>query len=37
MAAADVRLPGIDRVYQNILRRYREYVEGAGRHIEPFL
>ena len=31
---ADVRLPGIgDRVYQNMVRRYRVCVEVAGRHI----
>ncbi|KAJ8866317.1 hypothetical protein PR048_032160 [Dryococelus australis] len=38
IAAADLKLPGIgDRVYQNMVRRYRVCVEVAGRHIEPFL
>ena len=36
--SADVALPGIrDRVYQNMVRRYRVCVEVAGRHNEPFL
>ena len=38
MAAADVGIPGIgDRLYQNMVRRYRVFVEVAGRHIEPSL
>ncbi|KAJ8876752.1 hypothetical protein PR048_021199 [Dryococelus australis] len=38
MAAEDLGLPGIgDRVYQNIVRRYRDCVDDAGRHIESFL
>ena len=38
IAVEDVGLPGIgDRVYQNLVRRYRLCVEVAGRHIEPFL
>ncbi|KAJ8886349.1 hypothetical protein PR048_012560 [Dryococelus australis] len=38
MAAADLGLPGIgDRVYQNMVRRYRVCVDVTGHHIEPFL
>ena len=40
MAAADIDLPDRpigDRVYQNIVRRYRAWVEVTGCHIEPFL
>ena len=38
MAAADVGLSGIgSRVYQHMVRRYRECVEVAGRHIEIIL
>ena len=38
MAAADIGKKGIgDRVYENMVRRYRVCVEVAGRHIEPFL
>ena len=38
MAEADVGLQGIsDRVYQNMVHRYRVCIEVAGRHIEPFL
>ena len=38
MAAADVRLLCIgDCTYENMVRRYRVFVEVAGHHIEPFL
>ena len=38
MVAADVGPQGIgDRVYKNMVRRYRVCVEVGGRHIEPFL
>ena len=38
IAAADVGLPRVgDRVYENMVRRYRVCVEVAGRHIVPFL
>ena len=38
MAAADVGGPEIDdRVYHNMIRRYRICVEVGGRHIEPLL
>ena len=38
MAATFVGLQDIgDRVYENMVRRYRVYVEVAGRHIEHFL
>ncbi|KAJ4429528.1 hypothetical protein ANN_21697 [Periplaneta americana] len=38
MAIADIGLPDIgDRVYRNMVRRYRVCVEVAGRHIKPFL
>ena len=38
MSVADIAPPGIgDRVYQNMVRRYRVCVEVAGRHIEPLL
>ena len=38
MAAADVGLSGIgDRVYQNMVRRYRVCVEIAGHYIESSL
>ncbi|KAJ8884525.1 hypothetical protein PR048_016382 [Dryococelus australis] len=37
IAATDIGLLGIgDRVYQNMVRRYRVRVDVAGRHIEPF-
>ena len=39
MAVVDVgsqRRTG-DRMYENMVRRYRVCVEVAGRHIEPFL
>ena len=37
MAATDVGGPRIgDRVYQNMVRMYRNYVDIGGRHIEPF-
>ena len=37
-ASADVGLPGIgDRVYQNMVSRYRVCAEVAGRHIDVFL
>ncbi|KAJ8866799.1 hypothetical protein PR048_032660 [Dryococelus australis] len=37
-AGAEYGLPGIgERVYQNMVRRYRVYVDVAGRQIEPFL
>ena len=38
MAEADIGLQDIgDRVYENMVRRYRVYVEVAGCHIKPFL
>ena len=38
MAAENVTLPGIgDRVYKNMVRRYRECAEVPGRHIDPLL
>ncbi|KAJ8872168.1 hypothetical protein PR048_025770 [Dryococelus australis] len=37
-SATDLGLPGIgDRVYQNMVRRYRVCVDVSGRHIEPLL